>query len=344
MTSYETATANQPTSDAHYDISKFERSRVSEPTVKLIQDLSAASQKDVKWWEVGAAQYRRLRAEGQTAFPPPVLLDRAITLKIPSRQPGRDIACRVIKSANDSVRGVFLHFHGGGFVLGSAKGQDLLLSYMAETTGLVFVSVEYRLAPEYVYPAAIEDCEDAADWLVANSAEKFQGELCFLGGESAGATLAASTILHLKRREAHGTIRGVVLNYGCFDFSMLSSIRLTPDGTPILASQDAQRFLDTYLNNMSCEDRKKGNVSPLYNDLTGLCPAIFIVGTEDALVDDSVLMYFRWLRSGNEAVLKFVTGAPHGFMVFDGSVVQVAETGWRDMVEFLQFQLEKERH
>jgi len=106
-----------------------------------------------------------------------------------------------------------------------------------------------------------------------------------------------------------------------------------PKATPILSLEDTRRFIDAYLENMSYEDRKSGQVSPAYNDLTGLCPAIFIIGTEDALVDDSVLMHFRWLRGGNDAVLKFVPGAPHGFIVFDGA--EVAEEGRKLLIEFI---------
>lgn len=101
---------------------------------------------------------------------------------------------------------------------------------------------------------------------------------------------------------------------------------------PILTFEDASHFLDSYLN-MNYEDRKNGQVSPAYNDLTGLCPAIFIVGTEDALVDDSVLMHFRWLRAGNEAVLKFVPGAPHGFVVFENC--DVADQARKHLIDFV---------
>lgn len=101
---------------------------------------------------------------------------------------------------------------------------------------------------------------------------------------------------------------------------------------PILTLEDASRFLDTYLN-MGYEARKNGQVSPAYNDLTGLCPAIFIVGTEDALVDDSVLMHFRWLRAGNEALLKFVPGAPHGFLVFENC--EVAGQARQLLIDFI---------
>lgn len=135
------------------------------------------------------------------------------------------------------------------------------------------------------------------------------------------------------------TIVGSVLNYGCFDLSMLPCVRETSFPRPILEYEDAATFLDTYLPGMTIEERKSGKVSPMYNDLQGLGSALFIVGTGDALVDDTVLMSWRWERAGNEACVKFVPGAPHGFMVFDGRSVEVVKQGWAILVAYLESKL-----
>lgn len=96
-------------------------------------------------------------------------------------------------------------------------------------------------------------------------------------------------------------------------------------------------FTNTYLPNHSVEQRKSGEVSPLYSDLSGLGSALFVVGTEDALLDDTVLMHFRWLRAGNEASpISFIAGAPHGFMTFDGKSVECAKEGWKIMIDYLK--------
>ncbi|OQV02311.1 hypothetical protein CLAIMM_07530 [Cladophialophora immunda] len=87
---------------------------------------------------------------------------------------------------------------------------------------------------------------------------------------------------------------------------------------------------------MPLEARKTRKVSPAYGDLSGLCPALFLVGTEDALVDDSALMHFRWLRYGNPATLRFVPGAPHGFTLFDAAAVEIAMRGWQIIIDFVQ--------
>lgn len=130
-------------------------------------------------------------------------------------------------------------------------------------------------------------------------------------------------------------LRGIVLSYGCFDLSILPSLALAPSALPILTRVDAERFMDAFLPGTSCAERKRGDISPLYNDLAGLCPALFLVGTEDALVDDSVLMHFRWRRAGNAADLLFIPGAPHGFMTFDAAKADTTRQGYRHVTEFL---------
>jgi acetyl esterase len=129
-----------------------------------------------------------------------------------------------------------------------------------------------------------------------------------------------------------------VLNYGCFDTTYLPSIRFgNEDNMAILTWENASQFLDTFFSNISVEERKTGRVSPLYNDMKGLTSALFLVGTEDGLLDDTVLMHFRWVNGGNHAVLKFVPGAPHGFMTFDGTNpgMPVVAEGWKIMVDYI---------
>jgi len=133
-------------------------------------------------------------------------------------------------------------------------------------------------------------------------------------------------------------LKGAILNYGCFDLTYLPSARLAqPETTAILATDSMYNFLNAFMPNTPCEDRKAPEISPAYNDLRGLCHALFLVGTEDSLIDDSVLMHFRWLTAGNKALFKLVPGAPHAFMTFDGNNpgMPAAQAGWRIMVEYI---------
>jgi acetyl esterase/lipase len=98
-------------------------------------------------------------------------------------------------------RGVYLHLHGSGWVLGGADMQDPMLERIADNTGQAVVAVEYRLAPEHLYPAGPNDCEAAA-WLVQNGKKEFGTDALTIGGESAGGHLTAVTILRM--RDRHG--------------------------------------------------------------------------------------------------------------------------------------------
>ena len=118
---------------------------------------------------------------------------------------------------------------------------------------------------------------------------------------------------------------------------MLPVLRQSPaDTTPILDSENAAQFLSTYLKDMTTEERKSPLVSPAYNDMKGMPPALFLLGTEDALVEDTLLMHFKWVRAGNQGIVKFIPSACHGFMTFDGSKVEATREGWKAMVQFLQ--------
>jgi acetyl esterase/lipase len=134
-----------------------------------------------------------------------------------------------------------------------------------------------------------------------------------------------------------------VLSYGCYDLSMTPSVRsLDPEKPLILSYEDASRFIDEYLPGMSMEERRGAQISPLYyNSLAGLCSALFIVGTEDGLTDDTILMSAKWQLAGNEAIVKFVPGAGHGFMTFDGGKVDITRQGWDTMIQYLNYRMPK---
>lgn len=268
-----------------------------------------------EWWNVGAAATREARRQGRGPFPPPVYSPRARTRTIEGHD-GNDIPLRIIAPdhAPGSPRGVYLHLHGGGWVLGSADGQDPLLEHIADSTGLVVVSVEYRLAPEAPYPAGPDDCEAAAAWLVKNAKAEFGSDILTIGGESAGGHLSAVTILRMRDRYGYTGFRGANLVYGAYDLSMTPSQMAFGNRRLVLRTIDMQQFYNAFLPTVT--ERRVPDISPLYADLKGLCPALFSVGTQDALLDDTLFMYSRWIAAGNRAELEIYPGGAHGFTLF----------------------------
>lgn len=294
--------------------------------------LSQITASQPKWFEIGAEAYRRLRSEGGTALPAPILLVSAIRLDIPSRDSSRQIPCRVFKPQHGgAVRAVFMHIHGGGWVLGNESSQDSKLQQLANTHSMVCVSVGYRLAPEHPFPAGPEDCFDVAEWLVCNSVGKFQAPLGFMGGESAGAHLTVLTVLHLLESSnptySGFRLRGLVLHYGCYSLRWLPSVYSFAKREPhlVLSLETMAEFRNAFLGKgWTQEMLDDPNISPLQADLPSfrhkLPPALFTCGTEDYLLDDTLFMSSRWLAAGGETTVTIVKGAPHGYTTFDPSV------------------------
>jgi acetyl esterase/lipase len=146
-----------------------------------------------------------------------------------------------------------------------------------------------------------------------------------IGGDSAGAHLAAVTLLRL--RDRHGlpdAFAAAVLQYGAFDLSMTPSQRLWGDRNFVLSGPIIEWFGDQFLPGYDLEQRRDPDISPLFADLRGMPPAIFTVGTEDALLDDTLFMEARWRTAGSETELRVWREAPHGFLNLPMRVADVA--------------------
>jgi acetyl esterase/lipase len=241
--------------------------------------------------------------------------------------PAGDIRLRVF--VPDKVQGVYLHIHGGGFMLGQADYFDELLNAVAQKCHVAVVSVDYRLAPENPYPAGPDDCEAAALWLVENCLAEFGSKKLFIGGESAGANLAAVTLLRMRHRHGFSGFCGAVLTYGVYDLSMTPSARNWGERNLILTTKLIRWFNENYVPSGNYTDP---DISPLYADLSGMPPAFFTVGTLDPLIDDSLFMHMRWMAAGNPAELAVYPGGIHAFDAFPIELARQANTRIREFI------------
>jgi acetyl esterase/lipase len=262
-----------------------------------------------EWWEIGPPAFRKSQREGAMGFPPPVFSERASTRIIDG--PDGPLRLREFLPAQGALRGVYLHIHGGGWVIGGADMQDAMLLTLADRAQLAVLSVHYRLAPEHRYPAAPDDCEAAAMWLVANAKRLFGTETLFIGGESAGGHLSAVTLLRLRQKTGRCPFAGANFNFGVFDMGLTPSARAFGNERLFLRTIDMLEFRNAFLP--SLENLQDPDISPLYGDLRDMCPALFTIGTSDALLDDSLFMHARWLAAGNVGQLDVYPGAPHAF-------------------------------
>lgn len=269
---------------------------------------------------------RDARESGASFFGPIVRVDWATERRIPG--PAGEITLR--QFVPETVRGVFVHIHGGGFMLGRAHHQDVALAMLATQREVAVISVEYRLAPEDPYPAGPDDCEAAAVWLAKNGKREFGTDRLLIGGESAGANLAAVTLLRMRDRHRFTGFSGAVLTFGVYDISMTPSARRWGERNLILNTPIMQWFSDHYV---PAERRHDPDVSPLYADLSHLPPAIFTVGTLDPLLDDTLFMHARWLAAGNRAELQVFPGGLHGFIAFP---IEIARRAHEQIGQFVQ--------
>jgi len=267
---------------------------------------------------------RQARAEGKGALPLGGPLEGSDWLEIPGA-PGGPGRVRVSEPDTAPV-GIYLHIHGGGWTIGAAQEYDKTNQAVARETGLRVVSAAYRLAPEHPWPTQREDTLAAARWVLGDSDLPI-----IIGGESAGAHLAAVTAIRLRDAGLGDRIEGLVLNYGVFD------VRGTPSAlawgeTVLVLSTPIMRWFFDFVDPTG-KERHKSDLSPLLADLHDLPPALFQVGTADPLLDDTLFMAGRWRAAGNVARLWAAPGGVHGFDMFDElAIAQEARANVRAFV------------
>ena len=288
------------------DPSLFDPASADPETVALNGQLERLSAKLPNPIEVGIEPLREARLKGRGLFGPIVKSPNGIDRTIPG--PAGSLKLRIFTPGD--VDGVFLHFHGGGWAMGAADYQDGRLEQIANAAGVAAVSVDYRLAPEHPFPAPADDAEAGARWIVENAVSEFGTDRIVIGGSSAGAHLAVTAMLRMRDRHDYTGFAGATLTYGFFDLSLTPSARNWGDRMLVMNTDLCRWFANAYAAGADLTDP---DVSPMYADLTGLPPALFIVGTQDPLLDDTVLLASRWAAAGNGTDLVVVPGAAHGF-------------------------------
>ena len=206
-------------------------------------------------------------------------------------------------------RGVYLHFPGGGFYLASTPQDDERNQRLADALGIAVVAVDHRLAPEDPWPAAPDDAETAARWLVEHADEHFGTTNLAIGGFSAGATLTMTTLLRLRDHP----FTGAVLQFGTYDLS-----GLTPAGRLIAD----EYFIQAYAGN--APDRTNPDISPVFGDLRGLPPLLVVVGALDVLLEDNLALAARVVAAGGEVDLRVYPESQHGFTHRDTKIARQA--------------------
>jgi acetyl esterase len=247
------------------------------------------------------------------------LARRQIEWQLRDAPGGRDelvagVPCRVFDPAGERRRGTYLHLHGGGLISGGPRMNDESNDELSARLAVRVVSVDYRLAPEHPFPAGSDDCLTVARWVLEHEAGSI-----VIGGESAGASLAAHVLLRLRDEVgAAARITAANLTYGTYDLGGTPSNRGARASDVIdMLEDDRSAFIRAaYLPGRSAEEARDPAISPLYADLRGLPRALFTVGSADRLLDDSLFLAARWEAAGNEVELAVYPDCVHGFTFF----------------------------
>ena len=268
--------------------------------------------------EGSVGQTRARIREMRRAMPSGPELGRVDSVVVPSRQGDVSVRCYV---PADAGAGSIVYAHGGGWVLGGIDESDALCRHLALHTGHEVISVGYRLAPEHVFPAALDDVEAVVGW--ATNVHR-PSEAVVVMGDSAGANL----VTVVARRARDGGDSAIVLQvlvYPVTDAEMRTDSfqRFEVDGL-LLGSADMRWFWDQYVPDSG--DRLSPDASPARaEDLAGLPPAVIVVAGYDPLRDEAVSYAERLSSAGVAVTLYEYPQMIHGFFPMYAEVDQAAD-------------------
>jgi acetyl esterase len=255
----------------------------------------------------GLAMLRQLTANNvaTTVLAP---TDHTITL------PSGDVRLHTF-ATDEPARAVMIDIHGGGWAAGAPEDDDTLNDRIGRASRVVVIAPEYRLTPDVTIEDQIDECVAVVEWVGMHARAEFGTDTLILGGISAGAHLAAATLLRL-RAAASPTFTKIVaarLDSGPYDLGFTPSGWLANDHSLVLTGDWLRGLLEVGLPNHTIQERRTPALSPVLNDLSGLPPALITAGDLDPLRDDAVLLATRWQLAGSPAELDIWPEGGHAF-------------------------------
>lgn len=244
------------------------------------------------------------------------------------------IPARVYTPATARPAPALIYFHGGGWVFGDLESHDAVCRALANQVPCVVIAVDYRLAPEAKFPAAVDDCYAAAEWISAHAGELgIDADRIAVGGDSAGGNLSA-VVCQLARDRKGPKLVYQLLIYPATDMRMNTpSIEENAEG-PLLTKASMNWFIGHYLKG----ERDKTNplASPLLaTSLKSLPPAFVMTAECDPLRDEGEDYGRRLQEAGGAADIKRYAGMPHGFVSF-AAALDTGRVAFEDMTARLR--------
>jgi acetyl esterase len=298
-----------------------------DPQIEALLEQMAAMER-VDYSEVTPEGLRQVIKMIAAADGPPEAVDSVEEAKADG--PAGAIPVRVYRPGRKGTAPlpVLVWYHGGGWVIGDLDTADTTCRKLANRSGALVVSVDYRLAPEHPAPAPAEDCWAALRW-VAGAATKLGGDPSRLavGGDSAGGNLSA--LVAVRARDNRGpALRYQLLVYPATDLTMSYPSHVENGDGYMLTNEATAWFLGHYLG--PADDPKHPSLSPHYiDDLGGVAPAFIVTAEFDPLRDEGEAYAARLRDSGVAVDLRRYDGMVHGFFQM-GGVTPVADSAVSD--------------
>ena len=213
-----------------------------------------------------------------------------------------------VRVAGADENRVLFYLHGGGYTIGSLNTHRFLMQNLSRASGISVLGVDYRLAPEHPYPAAVDDSITAWQWMLSQGID---AGACVIGGDSAGGGLTLATLLRLRDSEASLPAAGVCLSPWT-DLASSVIATETKNDDPMVTDEGLRTMAAAYVGDGDATDPL---ISPILADLAGLPPLLIQVGTAEHLLEDSTVFTERARAAG----------------------VEVSIEEWEDMIHVFQF-------
>jgi acetyl esterase len=266
------------------------------------------------------AQYRSSRA----ALRPPIP-DVAALRNIAMPGPGGELALRLYRglgTAAETPLPAVVYFHGGGWVVGDLETHDVVCRQLANAAKCVLIAVDYRLAPEHKFPAAVDDSLAAVRWVAAHAGELgVDAARIAVAGDSAGANLATVTAIALRDQPLSGDpqLAMQLLAYPVTDLGMETPSYLADTARYMLTRDDMLWYRGHYLRSEA--DIADWRASPLRAaDLSGLPPAYLLTAGFDPLLDEGRAYAGALRAAGVDVTYECFEGQIHGFLLMGGAL------------------------
>jgi acetyl esterase len=266
--------------------------------------------------------------------PPPVAEIRELSASGPT---GAALPLRLYRgaaTASGDALPALVYFHGGGWVIGDLDTHDSLCRHLANAARCIVVAVDYRLAPEHKFPAAVEDCFAATSWIAQEAAALgVDRERLAVGGDSAGGNLAA--VVSLIARDRGGpNLRCQALLYPTVECGMTHASHDRFAEGYLLTRPTMKWFREHYLRGPA--DVEDWRASPLRAaDLSGVAPALVLTAGNDVLRDEGEAYARRLQEAGIAVQLRHFPDQIHGFLTM-GKIIEAAQPALDDIAAALR--------